>query len=112
MGFGEADLPDPLTGLGHILVALEDYNKERNARPKPRGFEDDIFPMMPFVMRAGELLPWGTGESIPDTAWFEFWIEIPPGVTPCPSGSRRISLYDLEDDTWYGALSGHSDTAH
>ena len=81
MGFGQADLPDPVTGLGHILVALEEYNKERNARPKPRGFEDDIFPMMPFVLRAGELLPWGTGESIPDTAWFEFWIEIPPGVT-------------------------------
>ena len=36
---------------------------------------------MPFVLRAGELLPWGTGEAIPDTAWVEFWIEIPPGVT-------------------------------
>ena len=36
---------------------------------------------MPFVLRAGELLPWGTGESIPETAWVEFWIEIPPGVT-------------------------------
>ena len=81
MGFGATDLPDPVTGLGHILVALEEYNKDRNARPKPEGFEDDVFPIMPFVMRAGELLPWGTGESIPDTAWFEFWIEIPPGVT-------------------------------
>ena len=36
---------------------------------------------MPFVLRAGELLPWGTGEAIPETAWVEFWIEIPPGVT-------------------------------
>ncbi len=81
MGFGESDLPDPVTALGHVLVALERYNLERNARPKPAGFEDDVFPMMPFVMRAGELLPWGTGESIPETAWVEFWIEIPPGVT-------------------------------
>jgi acetylornithine deacetylase len=36
---------------------------------------------MPFAMRAGELLPWGTGEAIPDSAWVEFWIEIPPGLT-------------------------------
>jgi acetylornithine deacetylase len=81
MGFGETELRDPVTALGHILVALEKYNIERNARPKPRGFENDVFPMMPFLLRAGEMLPWGTGESIPETAWVEFWIEIPPGIT-------------------------------
>jgi acetylornithine deacetylase len=81
MGFGETEWADPVTALGHLVVALEKYNTERNARPKPKGFEDDVFPIMPFVMRAGELLPWGTGEAIPETAWFEFWIEIPPGVT-------------------------------
>jgi acetylornithine deacetylase len=81
MGFGETELQDPVTGLGHILAALDKYNTERNARPKPKGFENDVFPLMPFVLRAGELLPWGTGEAIPETAWFEFWIEIPPGVT-------------------------------
>jgi acetylornithine deacetylase len=81
MGFGETVLPDPVTGLGHLLAALDRYNQERQARPKPAGFEDDVFPLMPFVMRAGELLPWGTGEAIPETAWVEFWIEIPPGVT-------------------------------
>jgi acetylornithine deacetylase len=36
---------------------------------------------MPFALKAGEQLPWGTTESIPETAWVEFWIEIPPGVT-------------------------------
>jgi len=36
---------------------------------------------MPFLSRDGELLPWGTGEAIPETAWVEFWIEFPPGVT-------------------------------
>jgi acetylornithine deacetylase len=81
MGFGEAILRDPVTALGHLLAALDRYNQERQARPKPAGFENDVFPLMPFVMRAGELLPWGTGEAIPDTAWVEFWIEIPPGVS-------------------------------
>ncbi len=81
MGFGEAVLPDPVTALGHLLAALDRYNQARQTRPKPRGFENDTFPLMPFAMRAGELLPWGTGEAIPQTAWVEFWIEIPPGVT-------------------------------
>ena len=81
MGFGETELPDPVIGLGHVLAALDEYNTERNARPKPKGFEDDVFPLMPFILQAGELLPWGTGEAIPETAWVEFWIEIPPGVT-------------------------------
>ena len=81
MGFGEDVLIDPVTALGHILVALEAYNEERNAGPKPEGFEKDTFPMMPFVLRAGEVLPWGTQEAIPDSSYVEFWIEIPPGVT-------------------------------
>jgi acetylornithine deacetylase len=81
MGFGETVLRDPVTALGHLLAGLDQYNQQRQARPKPVGFEDDVFPLMPFVMRAGELLPWGTGEAIPETAWVEFWVEIPPGVT-------------------------------
>lgn len=81
MGFGEAVLPDPVSALGHVLVALDRYNAARHARPMPAGFEHETFPLMPFVLKAGELLPWGTTESIPETAWVEFWIEIPPGVT-------------------------------
>ena len=81
MGFGETVLRDPVTALGHLLAALDRYNQERQARPKPKGFENDVFPLMPFILRAGELLPWGTGEAIPETAWVEFWIEIPPGVS-------------------------------
>ena len=81
MGFGETELRDPVTALGHILSALDEYNTERNARPKPEGFENAVFPMMPFVLRAGELRPWGTQEAIPESAWVEFWIEIPPGVS-------------------------------
>jgi acetylornithine deacetylase len=57
MGFGETVLPDPVLALGHLLAALDRYNQERQARPKPAGFENDVFPLMPFVMRAGELLP-------------------------------------------------------
>ena len=81
MAFGEAVLPDPVTALGHALVALDRYNADRQPRLRRPGFEDSVFPLMPFAMRAGEMLPWGTGESIPETAWVEFWIEIPPGVT-------------------------------
>jgi acetylornithine deacetylase len=81
MGFGETVLRDPVSALGHLLAALDRYNIERQARPKPAGFENDVFPLMPFILRAGELLPWGTGEAIPETAWVEFWIEIPPGIT-------------------------------
>jgi acetylornithine deacetylase len=47
----------------------------------PRGFEKESFPLMPFVLQAGEMLPWGTAESIPEQAFVEFWIEIPPEVT-------------------------------
>lgn len=81
MGFGEVNLPDPISALGHLLAALDRYNQERQTRPKPKGFENDTFPLMPYVVRAGEVLPWGTGEAIPEAAWVEFWIEIPPGVT-------------------------------
>jgi acetylornithine deacetylase len=94
MGFGETVLRDPVTALGHLLAALDRYNGERQARPKPEGFEDDAFPLMPFVMRAGELLPWGTGEAIPETAWVEFWIEIPPGVTKKQLHSELKAVVD------------------
>jgi acetylornithine deacetylase len=81
MGFGESVLPDPVSALGHILVALDRYNEARHKRPLPRGFEGESFPLMPFLLQAGETLPWGTAESIPETAFVEFWIEIPPEVT-------------------------------
>ena len=81
MGFGESVLPDPVTALAHILVALEKLNAEFNARPKAAGFEGVTFPLMPLLFKAGETLPWGAGDSIPDTASFEVWLEIPEGVT-------------------------------
>ena len=88
MGFGETVFARPVTALGHLMVALERYNQDRQARLS-QGFEDDVFPLMPFVLQAGELLPWGTGEAIPDTAWVEFWMEIPPGVTNSSSAELR-----------------------
>jgi acetylornithine deacetylase len=81
MGFGSNVLPDPPTALAHLLVRLEQLNAEFNARPKPAGFENDTFPLMPLLVRAGEVTPWGTGDAIPETAWLEFWLELPPGVT-------------------------------
>jgi acetylornithine deacetylase len=81
MGFGEAVLPDPVMALAHILIGVERLNREYNARPKPAGFEGDTFPMMPLLFRAGEVYPWGTGDSIPESAAFDVWFEIPEGVT-------------------------------
>ena len=56
-------------------------NAEYNARPKPAGFEGDTFRLMSFVLRAGDILPWGTNEANPESAWVEFWFEVSPGVT-------------------------------
>jgi acetylornithine deacetylase len=81
MAFGESVLCDPVTALGHLLVVLEQYNQERLARPKPQGFANAVFPLMPFAIKGGDVLPWGTAEAIPDEAWVEFWIEVPPGIT-------------------------------
>jgi acetylornithine deacetylase len=100
MAFGEAVLPDPVTALGHALAALDRYNEARHERPRPAGFETDTFPIMPFALRAGELLPWGTGESIPETAWVEFWIEIPPGVTQVElQGELKAAVADAAATT-------------
>jgi len=81
MGFGESVLPDPTTALAHILVGLEKLNAEFNSRPKPEGYQGVTFPLMPLLFKAGETLPWGTGDAIPETARFEVWLEIPAGVT-------------------------------
>lgn len=80
MSFGLAEVPDPVVALGHIVVALERYNRERNQRfmlPDPQA---EHCPWMPFVLRAGEEYPWGTQDAIPDSGYLEFWIEVPEGV--------------------------------
>jgi acetylornithine deacetylase len=81
MGFGESQLPDPVTALAHILVGLQKLNAEFNSRPRPAGFERDHFPLMPLLFQGGEVFPWGTGDAIPDTARLVFWLELPVGVT-------------------------------
>jgi acetylornithine deacetylase len=96
MDFGATVFRDPVFALGHLLAALDRYNEERQPRLRGKGFENDVFPLMPFVLRAGELLPWGTGEAIPEAAWVEFWIEIPPGVT---EGQLKAELRAVVDRT-------------
>jgi acetylornithine deacetylase len=96
MGFGESALPDPVTALSHILVGLQQLNAEFNARPKPEGFEGDTFPLMPLLFQGGELLPWGVGDAIPDSARLVFWLEIPAGVTKVAlQGEIRGRIDDL-----------------
>lgn len=96
MGFGDTVFRDPVTALGHLLAALDRYNEDRQPRLRGKGFENDVFPLMPFVLRAGELLPWGTGEAIPATAWVEFWIEIPPGIT---EAQLKAELHEVVERT-------------
>ncbi len=98
MGFGGSVLPDPVTALAHILVGLQELNAEFNARPRPAGFEGDSFPLMPLLFQGGEVLPWGTGDAIPDAARLVFWLEIPLGVTKASlqSDIKRM-IKDLAD---------------
>jgi acetylornithine deacetylase len=77
MGFGETVLRDP----SRRWATSRRWTDTTRSGSQTGRLREDVFPLMPFVMKAGELLPWGTGEAIPETAWVEFWIEIPPGVT-------------------------------
>ena len=106
MDFGATVFRDPVTALGHLLAALDRYNEERQPRLRGKGFENDVFPLMPFVLRAGELLPWGTGEAIPETAWVEFWIEIPPGVTEEQLKSELRAVVDRTTEVHAGVAAG------
>jgi acetylornithine deacetylase len=94
MGFGATALPDPVTAMGHLLVRLEQMNAEFNARPKPAGFENDVFPLMPLLLRGGEVTPWGAGDAIPESARLEFWLELPPGWTKTALHSELQAMID------------------
>ncbi len=69
MDFGGGAPPSALHTLGRVAIALADAEHGRGA------------PIYQFLLRAGEELPWGTGEGIPATGVLEFWAETLPGTS-------------------------------
>jgi acetylornithine deacetylase len=69
MDFGGGAAPSALHTLARVAVALADAEQGRGA------------PVYQYLLRAGEELPWGTGEGIPAAGVLEFWAEILPGTS-------------------------------
>jgi acetylornithine deacetylase len=58
-----------LVALSRIAVALDAAQRRRSA------------PIVQMLLRAGEELPWGTGEGLPADGVLEFWCEVAPGTS-------------------------------
>jgi acetylornithine deacetylase len=61
--------PSALVTLARVAVALDAAERGRGA------------PIIQMLLRSGEELPWGTGESVPADGVLELWAEILPGTT-------------------------------
>jgi len=61
--------PSALVVLARVAVALDAAERGRGA------------PLIQMLLRSGEELPWGTGESVPADGVLELWAEILPGTT-------------------------------
>ena len=88
MPFGSSGLINPAYGIGHLIVAIEEWEKARNQRITPHPLYTST-PGLPVVLSrvtAGDFVP-GTGNSVPSRAELEVWAEVYPGTT-------REALYD------------------
>jgi acetylornithine deacetylase len=82
MPFGSTGLVNPAYGIGHLIVAIENWEKERNQRTEPHPLYESA-PGLPVVLSrvtAGDFAP-GTGNSVPSFAELEVWAEVYPGTT-------------------------------
>src|SRR6478736_1208988 len=61
-----AECDGALTTLARISAALDDLPREA--------------PLLQYLLRSGEELPWGTAEGLPGDGVLEFWAEITPGT--------------------------------
>ena len=66
MGFEGDGGPGALTTLARISAALDDLPRDA--------------PLLQYLLRSGEELPWGTAEGLPGDGVLEFWAEITPGT--------------------------------
>ena len=93
MPFGSSELINPAYGIGSLILAIEQWEKERNQRTAPHPLYTST-PGLPVVLSrvaAGDFVP-GTGNSVPSQAVLEVWAEVYPGTTL---------------DELYGDLIGH-----
>jgi acetylornithine deacetylase len=82
MPFGALELINPAYGIGHLIVAIENWAKARNQRITPHPLYTSA-PGLPVVLssvKAGDFVP-GTGNSVPSKAELEVWVEVYPGTT-------------------------------
>lgn len=82
MPFGASGLINPAYGIGHLIVAIEKWEKARNQRTTPHPLYTST-PGLPVVLSrvtAGDFSP-GTGNSVPSKAELEVWAEVYPGTT-------------------------------
>lgn len=89
MDFGGGAAPSALHTLARVAVALADAEQGRGA------------PVYQFLLRAGEELPWGTGEGIPAAGVLEFWAEILPGTS---LGALECELRGIVDAAAAGGV--------
>jgi len=67
--FADEEATSALVALARIAVALDAAERGREA------------PLLQMLLRAGEELPWGTGEGVPADGVLELWCEITPGTS-------------------------------
>jgi acetylornithine deacetylase len=82
MPFGASELINPAYGIGHLIVAIESWEKARNQRTTPHPLYTAV-PGLPVIIsriEAGDFIP-GTGNSVPSSALLEVWAEVYPGTT-------------------------------
>jgi acetylornithine deacetylase len=82
MPFGSSGLINPVYGIGHLIVAIQEWEQARNARTTAHPLYSDM-PGLPVVLSrviASDFEP-GTGNSVPSRAELEVWAEVYPGTT-------------------------------
>jgi acetylornithine deacetylase len=79
--------PSALVALARVAVALAAAEQGRGA------------PLIQMLLRAGEELEWGTGESVPADGVLEVWAEILPGTTrEAVDAELRAAVASVETD--------------
>jgi acetylornithine deacetylase len=82
MPFGSENLINPAYGIGHLAVAIEEWEKERNASVTPPPLYAAA-PGLPVVLSRviADDFESGAGDGVPGEARLEVWTEEYPGTT-------------------------------
>ncbi len=76
MPFGSEELINPAYGIAHLVVAIEEWERARNARLSPPPLYADA-PGLPVVLSrvVADDFESGTGDGVPSKARLEVWVE-------------------------------------